>query len=328
MKSRFNLKGYIVVFVACLLVMVMLFRQRVPFGRGNTNFAVKENIEISKVILYEKGEKLTLMKDREDEWIIKENGKVREEAISSLLKILKEMKIKYPISSDNFNRDISATKTEPVKVYVFGKNRLVKSFFVYQTSSNIYGNVMKMKPFSKPFVMYVPGYDADIGHYFTASMLFWKPFVVFDCLPSEIEYVSVLHFKDTLSSFRINCSRKNYELIGSNNKPVDGWDTLKVKRYISYFTYIPFEKWSDQLSLSQKDSISSSLPLYRITLKKKNNDPVELTIWQKSVRNENGEEIIDPDRLWGKSGANEEIFIVRYFDIDPVLKKLSYFMMK
>ena len=37
-------------------------------------------------------------------------------------------------------------------------------------------------------------------------------------------------------------------------------------------------------------------------------------------------EIKDSDRLYGKTKSVNEFFIIRYFDIDPLLKKSSYFL--
>ena len=33
----------------------------------------------------------------------------------------------------------------------------------------------------------------------------------------------------------------------------------------------------------------------------------------------------DSDRLWGKTDNSDELFIMRYFDVDPILKRRSYF---
>ena len=34
---------------------------------------------------------------------------------------------------------------------------------------------------------------------------------------------------------------------------------------------------------------------------------------------------MDSDRLLGKTDESNELFIMRYFDIDPLIKKRSYF---
>ena len=82
--------------------------------------------------------------------------------------------------------EISDKGIEPVKVKVYEKRKLIKSFLVYKTPSNSYGNIMKIREGSKPFIVYVPGYEGDIGSAFTLNELFWQPYTVFNLLPSEI----------------------------------------------------------------------------------------------------------------------------------------------
>ncbi len=45
---------------------------------------------------------------------------------------------------------------------------------------------MKIKERSKPFIVYLPGYETNIGSLFTVNELYWKPFTIFKPLPSEI----------------------------------------------------------------------------------------------------------------------------------------------
>ena len=85
------------------------------------------------------------------------------------------MKIKSPVSAELFDNEISSKNIVPVKVKVYEKGRNLKTFLVYKTSSNIYGNIMKIKERSKPFIVYVPGYEGDIGSAFTLNELFWQP---------------------------------------------------------------------------------------------------------------------------------------------------------
>lgn len=316
----------IIFLIACIAVLFLLFRQRLPFGRNNTDFAVKETVGISRVVFYEKGKKLVLLKNKEGEWEIENDGQARDNAVGSLLRILKEMKIKSPVTSEAFLREVTGKEIEPVKVHVYDGRRLRKSFFVYHVESNIYGNIMRISALSKPYVLFVPGYETEIGTYFTADRLFWRPFIVFDYLPSEVELVDFENCSDTASSFRISAYNGRFTLKKFNDGRLDGWDSLKVRRYVSWFTYVPFERWATELTEKNWEEIESSEPLYRITVKRKNTEPVVLTIWNKDKTSEGGVLTRDPDRVWAKTNKDEEIFVMRYFDIDPVLKKISYFM--
>jgi len=320
-----NLSRLILIFIICAAIIFLLFRQRSPFGKNNSAFSVDEKAEISKVVLYEKDNKLVISR-KEDEWVIDNKYEARDEAVHFLIQILKDMRVKSPVNSDTFEEEITKHNIEPVRVNVYTGRRLRRSFFVYRTNSNKYGNIMKMKAFSKPFIMYIPGYEIDIGQYFTADKLFWQPFTVFDILPSEIAEIKVEHCHDTASSFYIIISEGNPSLFSGDGSSITGWDSLKVRRYVSYFTYIPFESIETGLTTEKKREITESKPDYRIGVKKTDGTAVELNIWQRKKLDDNGKEITDTDRVWAKIEGRDEILVMRYFDLDPVLKKLSYFM--
>ena len=61
---------------------------------------------------------------------------------------------------------------------------------------------MKLRERSKPFIVYVPGNEVEIGSAFTLNELFWRPYTVFNLLPSEIYSVTLENIADTASSFQ------------------------------------------------------------------------------------------------------------------------------
>jgi hypothetical protein len=95
-------------------------------------------------------------------------------------------------------------------------------------------------------------------------------------------------------------------------------------RYLSYFTWVPFEKWASDLGEEEKKYIDSRLPLYRITVTTIHGNKTILTLWER-MTGENGAGTKDSDRLLGKTQNTKEFFVMRYFDIDPLIKKRSYF---
>jgi hypothetical protein len=240
-----------------------------------------------------------------------------------LLRILTEIKIKSPVSAELFVSEITAKGIGPVRVKVYEKRKLVKSFLVYKTASNSYGNIMKMKERSKPFIVYIPGYEGNVGSCFTLNELFWQPYTVFNYLPSEIEYINLENLSDTSSSFSISNKNQHFTL-SVINRDLEGWDSILISRYLSYFTWIPFEKWAFDIGGEEKKMVESQQPLYRITVNSTGGKKSVLTLWEKKG-GEDGTKIRDSDRLLGKTGSSDEFFVMRYFDIDPLLKKRSYF---
>lgn len=315
----------VLLFIIIVMLLLILFVRRSPFGKSNSSFGSEPKEEITRIEFSENGKKLTLQKKGEA-WLVNGKTEARKGGVLFIIRILKEIKIKSPVSPELFESEIAGKKIIPVKVSVYEKSRLLKSFYVYKTRSNIYGNVMKIKASSKPYIVYVPGYEGDIGSGFSVNEVFWKSYTVFNLLPSEIASVNLENISDTSSSFSIFQKDHHYFLSGTAGN-LNGWDSSLVIRYISYFAFVPFESWDLELDEGEKKIIEAQLPLYRFTVKSTSGRKKVLTLWQKKSV-ENGVNIVDSNRLYGKTDEVNSFFVMRYFDIDPLIKKRSYFFQK
>jgi hypothetical protein len=309
----------IAVLVAAIFV---LSNSHSPFGKSNSEFASKPVTEITRIKFSQNGKDLTLEKAGE-EWLINGEIKARKGGINFIIRILTEARIKSPVSPELFRSEITDKGIDPVNVQVYEGRKMLKSFMVYKTGSNIYGNIMKMRQRAKPFIVNVPGYEVNIGYAFTLKEQYWEPYTIFNMLPSEINSVRFENRGDSASSFRISKKDGKYTLSGNNND-LTGWNPELIIRYISYFTFVPFESWAVDMTNEEKLSIDIKEPDYRITVVSSTGSATILNLWER-IKTENGKKVTDSDRLIGKIKGNDDFFIVRYFDIDPVLKKRAYF---
>jgi hypothetical protein len=312
----------LLLFIIVGLFFLILFLNRSPFGKSNSSFASEPKEDITRIELSAEGKKLVLEKKGEA-WLINGKSEARKSGVLFLIRILKELKIKSPVSGELFLNEVRGKNVSPVKVKVYENRKLLKTILVYKTHSNIYGNIMKIRDSSKPFIVYVPGYEGDIGSAFIMNELFWQPYTVFNLLPSEISMVKLDNLSDTASSFTIIKKNNHFVLSGFQGLG-SGFDTSRVVRYISYFAFIPFESWAFDIAGNRRDSVESSRPLYRISVNTTSGKSKILTLWGMQVM-KNGKKETDSDRLIGKTGDKDDLFIMRYFDIDPLLKRRSYF---
>jgi hypothetical protein len=311
-----NILLAVVLFI--LLILVFIVKGRSPFGRRETYFASEPEKPITRIELAQDRENLVLELD-EDIWLVNGKQEARKAPVMFILRILTEMKIKSPVSTELFESEIISKEIQPVRVKVYERRRLLRSFYVYKTVSNRYGNIMKMKERSRPFIVHLPGYETDIGSAFIIRELYWLPFTVFNVLPSELSSVTLEYIADPASSFTISNTDSKYRLSDMKDS-LSGWDSSRVMRYVTYFTMVPFESWAFDISESEKKRLSSASPVLRISLRKSDGGEVKLSLWEKF---QDGKK--DHDRLWGRTEDREEYFVMRYFDIDPLLKKISYF---
>lgn len=314
---RRNAVWILVIGLAC--VVLFLFRSRSPFGKNNTSFAAPSDKEITRIELSGNDRKL-IIELSNGKWLLNGKSEVRRNAAMLITKVVRELKIKSPVSPEMFDTVIASGNLKPVRVKVYEKRKLLTSFFVYKTSSNVYGNIMKTGEKSKPFIVYVPGFDGNIGNVFTLNELYWQPYTIFNLLPSEIASIDFRNPTEDDASFSIKNRGDSCVLTDGTNE-LQGCDPSTVKRYLSYFTFLPFESWALDLSPEDKMRIISQTPSYEITVTRPEGSQIRLTLWKKL--NDKGE--IDSDRLYGKTDASNEIFIIRYFDIDPLLKRREYF---
>lgn len=315
--NRIVLRNTIIsVLLIAALFAVVLLRDSSPYDRKQSSFAAEPGKEITRIEIEGEGKKVSLEK-KEGAWLVDGKNESRKNEVLNLLYIITEMRIKSPVSDEVFREEITGRDIKPVWVSVFENRKVLKRFIVYKTDSNPYGNIMKLRSRSRPFIVYVPGYSEEIGSAFNSSPAWWQPFTIFNLLPSEIESVAVENRADPSSSFTINFSGGSFLLSGA-----EGWDSARVKRYISYFTYIPFENLADDMTDEMRNKIISGETLFRITVLRTSGDTVVLDLWEKPDSISGG---TDSDRLYGSLNAGDELFIIRYFDIDPLLKKRAYF---
>lgn len=303
-------------------LIILLLRARTPFGKSNTSFASEPKGEITRIEMSNGNTKLTLG-DENGKWLLNDEKEVRKNGVMMVLRVLKELKIKSPVSLQLFDSVITSKGIKPVKVKVFEDHKLLSSFLVYKTQSNVYGNIMKTRDGAKPFIVYIPGYDGNIGSVFTLNELYWQSYTIFNLLPSEIESIEFRNLKDTANSFYV-IKHKKQATLSDGKRVLSDYDSALVKRYLSYYTWIPFEYWALDLTSEQRTGILNSPPAYEITAKKTDGSSIVLTLWNRKL--DNGD--TDSDRLYGKTQLSDELFVVRYFDIDPLLKKRSYFFGK
>ncbi|HEY5469938.1 MAG TPA: hypothetical protein VIK07_05410 [Bacteroidales bacterium] len=304
------------------LILFIILKNRSPFGKSNSSFLSEPDQQITKIEFSEGSRKLYLEKDK-DTWLINGKTEARKSGVLFILRVLQEIRIKSPVSSELFKSEITDKGIKPVRVKVFEKRKLLKSFLVYKTQSNIYGNIMKVNNSSKPFIVSAPGYEGDIGSGFTLNELFWQTYNIFNLMPSEIALVRLENMSDTASSFSI-VNNNHHFILSDLSRELIGWDSAMVTRYLSYFARIPFESWALDMSEDQVKNVESQRPLYKLTVETVGQKKIILTLWERT-KDENGVNSVDTDRMFGKTQERNELFIIRYFDIDPLLKKWSYF---
>jgi len=308
--------------ILALLMAVLYIGNKGAFSRRNTAFAVAADADITLIEMRQGGERVVLRKTKEG-WTVNDAGEARGSAVHFLLQTLREIAIKSPVSDDLYHSEVVETEMVPVRVRAMSGRKQLTSFLVWKTESNIYGNIAKRRDLSKPFILYIPGYEGSIGSGFTINELFWRPFNIFSLNQGQIASVEVSYAGRPDDSFVVHNPFAG-DLLSGLKPGIEGYDTAMVRRYLSYFLWVPFENWASDIGADETASIVAGEPEAEITVVLADGRSEVLTIWERRME-KGGEMVVDLDRVWGRKGGVQSLFVARYFDLDPLLRKKSYF---
>jgi hypothetical protein len=175
------------------------------------------------------------------------------------------------------------------------------------------------------FRMGVRGYrQGNLAELYRSDPRFWRDNLIFHYLPDEILSVSLLYAKDPGRSFHLARNDAGEFKIAAGMIP-ESWEspsTERVRQYLGYFYDVRFGAFLDPetdtleyqsdpgfvLKLDLTDRRYSKLelyPVYRITA--------------------GGSREMDYNILYGRTGEGEDWIVLKYVEVDPILREYGYF---
>lgn len=313
----------VIIVILVLAVIILIIGRRSPFGTGNSEFHVDNAEKVSRIVI--SGEKQSVDLQRTaGGWTVNGKHYARPSAIDAILRVIGQVRIKSPVSSSVFDRVRGDDPAPPIGVEIFDGRRQIQSFRIYRDTVSSFGGIMQKRKDSKPFYVHVPGYNADPCSYFVVDTKYWMPYTVFNISPEEIKGIDMHYFSKEDSSFSIVIDDRDI-LFSSAVYAGAGLDTAAIGRYLSYFTYVPFERWVPG-SLSSNGGLFNGIrPYFRLDLFTNDADTLSLLTWTMMITQ--GDSVTeDTDRLLGSTNDGDDMFIIKYYDLDPLIKGPSYFI--
>lgn len=300
---------------------------RGPFQNDDSDFAVKETNEVTKIVLTSGQEKIELTKTPEG-WQVNNKFIAREGSVEFLLQVLSELKIKSPVSNKKFTKETNDRSENVVFVEVFKQLRRIKYFSLYKVTSNTYANYARKREGSNSYVLYIQGYNKPIGLLFVTKEKFWKSYIIFNYQPGMIRQVDMYFPGSPEKSFRIVKAGYNRYKLFRNGKEIPLFDTVEVERYLSYFSNIRFVRWELGMDRAEIDSVISTTPEFVLTVADTAGVHTTIKTYSKLVSLVGrGEGLAaSQDEVFVKQDDTNELSVARYYDLDPVIKEIKYFL--
>ncbi len=314
--------------VIILLIAVILIRRYGGFSVDSGDFAITHSDRVTAVILEKQGERLMLTRG-ESGWLVNERYEARPSAIQFLLETLSRISIKSTVPESQFQEEWKRDSSSVIRVEIRERPGKIKSFLVYPVTSNPYGNYFKKRVKGIPFIVNIPGYSGNVGSLFITNEKFWLPHTLYSCQPSDIQMIKMLIYDNEPQSFVIYQDTPGAVKLHSfpEEEPVQNLDTGRVYRYLSYFNNLRFERWVFDSDSVDIPAVLSSQPRHELIIQEHSGRRTTIRTYPIVREIENGEKETDLNRIYANRNDEKELVIVKYVDIDPILKERNYFIL-
>jgi hypothetical protein len=316
-KKRFYI--YILLIFAVILTVFIVIKPKNE--QLSDKFNIKNAEDINTIEIVHQTDTLTIKKiDNSSEWMINNKYPADSDAIKKLFRCLTESKINKPASKEQNDSVLNKIYSEQKTVSVFNrKNRLLKKWHLAPYTDNENGTYMISDNEIQAYEISIPGLVKDLNYKYNSNLTYWINPLIFSYKPSEINSIIIRFADTTFESFRIENIQQSPNIFSlTTNKTIENTDENKIKNYLSYFMDVKFSSYK-QIN----DSILNTTADFQVIVNDIKNQTKTVKLYK--IKDHTAAGGYDINRLYATIN-DEDIVIVKYFDIDLILKEINYFI--
>jgi len=284
---------------------------------------VKDTGAVVRIVIANDDDTINL--EKKDKWLINNTFPVKQEALDYLFMVLNNLEIQYPVSQTHRNEIKGILINKGTRVLIKSRGWTGnREFYIFQDTLTNLGSIIMKSKAKKPYVVRSPLTNIPVYMIFNTAELFWRDNTIFDFFPTRVAAIEVIYPASPALGFSIKKSGEKYVVYNNNKAPLDCYNENNIKRYLSSFTNVCFEKYARHLTMEEMDSLKNSSPLVTISLSTLDHEKVKLDLYPVIISTSNGKEE-DLNRMYGFINNERKAVIVKFIDIALILRKISYF---
>ena len=184
----------------------------------------------------------------------------------------------------------------------------------------------------QPYVVHIPGFRGFLTPRFIADPIKWRSHSIVDLNVAQIERIELAIPAQPEESFAIQRDDDGFFMEVQGHR-VDAFDTARVARMLSSFTYLNFDEFAGIVPNSFADSCVSGKPRTILTITDTDGNSRQLRTYIKytnpddlaNIQNPEMYETFDLDRLYAIIDDKDTV-LIQYYVFDNILQPASYFL--
>jgi hypothetical protein len=316
------------VVLAGVAVYLYLQDEQSTLDASFSTFGLKKEQEVDSVLIRQDNQQVKLHRE-ENQWYVNEHLFARAKAVDQFFNLLADLRVEAPAPRDNRDELVEEIQAHAIHVQVYKKNRRIRDYLVEASPSREGHTYMMVAGSRQPFLMSLPGFNQDLAPLFKANPEYWRDRTLFDYEGPELSVVQVTYPGKPQASFRLSYQQERFDLkLPGDEEQAEPFSSNKAARYFSYFANVRFHSViTGDRRLT--DSLEKARPYCTIEITDRNGNQRKLVTYRKSSQGKRdafGQKTpYDLNYLYGHYGHSEEILLIKYTEIDPLLKEIDYF---
>jgi hypothetical protein len=329
MQQTTNRKQVIIVLGLILATAALLLVLGRSLLIGATDFGFADANKVRSITI-SNGEQQVKLRKRSNIWHIEGDRVAQQERVADALFALQMLQVKYPLPAEYveaYRQAQGATLHVKVSDWL-GK---IRSYSLCMVDTLPVGAVRT----EKPYVVEVSGNaELDIFSLLDANPLFWYKTVAINMLPSQIAAVSVEDLGKPERSFTLSIDSLGRAQVKAlySGRVFSNLSSDRVRRYLSYYQDVKFERYATNLSKEDADAIMLTNPAYIFTIEGKDGASRIAKLLYMPV----GDALdafgrptkIDLNRCYLQQDDDPNLAIALWVDFDLLIKDVNFFLTK
>jgi hypothetical protein len=318
----------IVFLLALVSIYLLMSRGEGTYRKRDRAFAVADTSAVEFVEMSGYGAAVILSRVAAG-WRVNGAFQAHPERIKGLMILLSRLEVSSPAPKSLKERIRAGFDTDGISVHIQLRDGHVRSYRVYHDTIGPGKTYMMMEGSDIPFAMRVRGYhEENLEGLFALDSRYWRDNTLIHLTPRQIKSVSLEHRQDPRATFHLDRNDSGSFLLARGILP-DSWiepDQEMLSQYLQYFSDVHFEEYAGPEELSSPDAAIGQEPVYRLKVLGLDLDLLTVDLYRMYFTDSEGALRMDPDRLIAGIASGREFVVMKYIEIDPVLKPYSYFL--
>ena len=319
----------LVVILAAVAFWVVSTNSKSTIKRELRDFAISDTAAVDKIFMVKKSNEQVTLTRTDKGWIVNGKYPARKDAIETLLKTLKRVQVKNPVSESSMDNIIKMLATRNTKVEIYSKGKLLKTIYVGGPTQDQLGTFMMLEGSSVPFIVAIPGFAGYLSSRFFTEEKSWRSPLIFDYNFDDIKSVKSINNIFPDQSFIVEKTGQEFNIKTLNgNIKAPAIDTLALRYYVSSFERIACEFFVENFDPSIQDSLSNAVPfrVLEVTDVNGNTKKVEAHIRRAmGLTDDEGNPLEwDNERMYARLDG-ETWVVIQFYVFEVLFREFDYF---